>query len=132
MTTVSPEKTSHVIGKDELIHQVAARSGLSLKETTKAIDSFTEVVRESISQGREVRLMGFGTWSLREVASRQVKSIRGGKQITIPARKRVGFSVGAVLSQAAREGSVTQNTQAPRRTTTTTPTRTPGAGKTTK
>lgn len=107
MTTISPEKNNTVIGKDELIHQVAARAGLNLKETSKVIDAFTDVVREDIAQGHEVRLMGFGTWNLREVAARKVKSIRNGKQITIPARKRVGFSVGAVLSQAA------QTTQTP-------------------
>jgi len=107
MTTISPEKNTTLIGKDELIHQVAARAGLNLKETSKVIDAFTEIVREDIAQGHEVRLMGFGTWNLREVAARKVKSIRNGKQITIPARKRVGFSVGAVLSQAA------QATQAP-------------------
>lgn len=92
-----------VVGKDELIHQVAARAGVSLKETNKVIDAFTEVVREGVSQGNEVRLMGFGTWMLREVAARKVKSIRSGQQITIPARKRVGFSVGAVLAQAAEK-----------------------------
>ncbi len=102
MTTVSSEKGHAVIGKDELIHQVAAKAGLNLKETSKVIEAFTEVVREDIAQGHEVRLMGFGTWNLREVASRKVKSIRGGNQITIPARRRVGFSVGAVLSQAAQ------------------------------
>lgn len=102
MATVSPEKNTTVVGKDELIHQIAAKAGLNLKETTKVIDAFTEVVREDVAQGHEVRLMGFGTWNLRNVASRKVKSIRGGKQITIPARKRVGFSVGAVLSQAAK------------------------------
>jgi DNA-binding protein HU-beta len=102
MTTVSSEKHHSVIGKDELIHQTAARAGLSLKETGKVIDAFTEVVREELARGHEVRLMGFGTWSLRTVAPRKVKSIRGGQQITIPARKRVGFSVGAVLAQAAR------------------------------
>jgi len=102
MTTASPEKHSTVVGKDELIHQIAARAGLNLKETTKVIDAFTEVVCEDVAQGHEVRLMGFGTWNLREVAARNVKSIRGGKQITIPARRRVGFSVGAVLSQAAQ------------------------------
>ena len=101
MTTVSPEKNTNVVGKDELIHQIAAKAGLNLKETSKVIDAFTEVVREDVAQGHEVRLMGFGTWNLRDVAARKVKSIRGGKQITIPARKRVGFSVGAVLSQAA-------------------------------
>ncbi|MGB8347513.1 MAG: HU family DNA-binding protein [Ktedonobacteraceae bacterium] len=102
MATVTPDKSSPVIGKDELIHQIAARAGLNLKETTKCIDAFTEVVREDIAGGHEVRLMGFGTWGLRSVAARKVKSIRGGKPITIPARKRVGFSVGAVLSQAAQ------------------------------
>lgn len=59
------------------------------------------VVREEVAKGKEVRLMGFGTWNLRNMAARKVKSIRGGNQITIPARKRVGFSVGAVLLQAA-------------------------------
>jgi DNA-binding protein HU-beta len=107
MTTASPEKQSTVVGKDELIHQVAAKAGLNLKETSKVIDAFTEVVCEDVAQGHEVRLMGFGTWNLREVAARNVKSIRGGKQITIPARKRVGFSVGAVLSQAAQPEKLT-------------------------
>jgi DNA-binding protein HU-beta len=102
MTTATSKKSPGVIGKDELIHQIAAKAGLNLKETSKVIEAFTEVVREDIAQGHEVRLMGFGTWNLREVASRKVKSIRGGKQITIPARKRVGFTVGAVLSQAAQ------------------------------
>lgn len=102
MKTSSPAKDHIVIGKDELIHQVAARAGLNLKETSKVIDAFTEVVREDVARGHEVRLMGFGTWNLREVAARRVKSIRNGDQITIPARRRVGFSVGAVLAQAAQ------------------------------
>ena len=102
MAAVSSEKSATVVGKDELIHQIAARAGMNLKETSKVIDAFTEVVREDVAKGQEVRLMGFGTWNLRDVAPRKVKSIRGGNQITIPARKRVGFSVGAVLSQAAQ------------------------------
>ena len=102
MKASSPDKENLVVGKYELIHQIAAKAGLNLKETSKVIDAFTEVVREDVSRGQEVRLMGFGTWNLRDVAPRRVKSIRGGDQITIPARKRVGFSVGAVLSQAAQ------------------------------
>jgi DNA-binding protein HU-beta len=105
MKTNSPDREHIVVGKDELIHQIAAKAGLNLKETNKVIDAFTEVVREGVAKGYEVRLMGFGTWNLRDVAPRRVKSIRGGNQITIPARKRVGFSVGAVLSQAALDAS---------------------------
>src|SRR6202011_592192 len=120
MATATPKRSHPVVGKDELIHQVAARAGMNLKETTKVIDAFTEVVREEIAQDHEVRLMGFGTWNLRKVASRKVKSIRGGKQITIPAGKRVGFTVGAVLSQAATGITATTKTLA-RKTTTATP-----------
>jgi|SRR5258708_1402150 DNA-binding protein HU-beta len=102
MTTHASKKSATVVGKDDLVHQVAAKAGTNLRETNEIIDAFTEVVREEVSKGKEVRLMGFGTWNLRNVAARKVKSIRGGTQITIPARKRVGFSVGAVLSQAAQ------------------------------
>lgn len=102
MRTSSSDKAHMVVGKDELIYQIAAKAGMNLKETSKVIDAFTEVVREGVAKGYEVRLMGFGTWNLRDVAPRRVKSIRGGDQIIIPARKRVGFSVGAVLSQAAQ------------------------------
>ncbi|GCE29084.1 hypothetical protein KDA_45680 [Dictyobacter alpinus] len=105
MKTSSPDREHVVVGKDELIHQIAAKAGMNLKETNKVIDAFTEVVREGVAKGYEVRLMGFGTWNLRDVAPRRVKSIRGGDQITIPARKRVGFSVGAVLSQAALDAT---------------------------
>jgi len=100
MTAIS-KKSATVVGKDDLVHQVAAKAGTNLKETNGILDAFTEVVREEVAKGKEVRLMGFGTWNLRNVAARKVKSIRGGTPITIPARKRVGFSVGAVLSQAA-------------------------------
>ncbi len=119
MTTVA--KNPNVIGKDELIHQVAAKAGLNLKETSKVIDAFTEVVTEEVAQGHEVRLMGFGTWNLRDVAARNVKSIRGGRQITIPARKRVGFSVGAVLAQAAHGSTRSSSSRAMRSSRTSAP-----------
>jgi DNA-binding protein HU-beta len=105
MKTSSTNREHTVVGKDELIHQVAAKAGMNLKDTNKVINAFTEVIREGVASGHEVRLMGFGTWNLRDVAPRRVKSIRGGDQIIIPARKRVGFSVGAVLSHAAMESS---------------------------
>jgi DNA-binding protein HU-beta len=95
--------TEHTIGKGELAHQMAARSGLSLKDAEKALDAFTEVVHENLSHGREVRLIGFGSWSLRQISARTVESIRTGKDLHLPAHKRVGFSVGAKLAQAAEK-----------------------------
>ena|SRR5579859_2276814 len=108
-------KEQSIVSKDELIHQVAAKAGVNLTEANKVINAFTEVVREKVTQGHEVRLMGFGTWNLRNVAARRVKSIRGGAPITLPAHKRVGFTVGAVLAQAAEGKSTAAKAAAPTR-----------------
>ena len=94
-------ETENIVGKGELAHQMAARSGLSLKDAEKALDAFTEVVQDNLAHGKEVRLIGFGSWSLRQISARTVKSIRTGKDVSLPAHKRVGFSVGTTLSQAA-------------------------------
>ena len=107
--------TEHIVGKGELAHQMAARSGLSLKDAEKALDAFTEVVRENLARGKEVRLIGFGSWSLRPIAARKVKSIRTGKEVSLPAHKRVGFSVGTTLSQAAEAPKGKSSTPARKR-----------------
>jgi DNA-binding protein HU-beta len=107
--------TENIVGKGELAHQIAARSGLSLKDAEKALDAFTEVVRENLAQGREVRLIGFGSWSLREITARTIKSIRTGKDVSLPAHKRVGFSVGTTLSQAAEAHTGKSKTAAKKR-----------------
>src|ERR1700676_697030 len=104
--------TEDIVGKGELAHQMAARSGLSLKDAEKALDAFTEVVRENLAHGKEVRLIGFGSWSLRKIAARTVKSIRTGKDVSLPAHRRVGFSVGTTLAQAAEAHRAKSSTPA--------------------
>jgi len=101
MSTTRRGKERLVLGKDEIVHRVAASAGMSLKDTLRILNAFTEVVQEGLARGQEIRLMGFGTWSIRSTAARRVKSIRSGDQILIPEKCRVGFSVGAVLAQAA-------------------------------
>ncbi len=100
MTMISQKTQRPLLGKEELIHQVAARAGVKLDVGRSVLEAFTEVVREGIASGHDVRLYGFGTWEVRRKAGRRVKSIKGGALILIPTRDRVCFSVGATLSQA--------------------------------
>ena len=101
-TTTTPARPE-IVGKEELVHQVAARSNTNLTVVREVIEAFTEVVQENITNGRQVRIMGFGTWELRQRSPRSVKSIRGGQTITIPAHHHVGFSAGAILAAAAQQ-----------------------------
>jgi len=95
-------KTAKVVGKDELSHLVAAKAQVHVKEADAMLDAFMETIREHIAKGRQVRLIGFGSWRLRSVAARTITSIRGGTPIHIPAGKGVGFRTGSQLAEAAK------------------------------
>jgi DNA-binding protein HU-beta len=95
-------KTSKIVGKEELAHLIAARAQVELKQADAMLDALTETVREEVSKGHQVRLMGFGSWKLSAVSARTIKSIRGGAPLHIPAGKRVSFSTGSLLAQAAK------------------------------
>jgi len=91
-----------IIGKEELSHLIAARAHMELKEADKFIDALTDTVREELAKGHQVRLIGFGSWKLTSVSARTIKSIRGGAPVHLPAGKRVSFSTGSTLAEAAK------------------------------
>lgn len=98
----SNSKTPKIVGKDELSHLVAAKAHVEVKEADAMLDALMETIREQVAKGRQVRLIGFGSWRLRAVSARTIKSIRGGTPIHIPAGKRVSFSAGSLLAKAAK------------------------------
>jgi len=93
---------SKIVGKEELVHLIAAKAKVGLKEADAVLDALTETVREEVAKGHQVRLIGFGSWKLSAVSARTIKSIRGGAPVHLPAGKRVSFSVGSQLSEAAK------------------------------
>ena len=95
-------KTTKIVGKEELAHLIAARAQVALKEADAMLDALTDTVREEVAKGHQVRLMGFGSWKLTAVSARTIKSIRGGAPIHIPAGKRVSFTTGSLLAEAAK------------------------------
>jgi DNA-binding protein HU-beta len=104
-------KTTKIVGKEELTHLIAARAHVELKQADAMLDALTETVREEVSKGHQVRLMGFGSWKLSAVSARTIKSIRGGAPLHIPAGKRVSFTTGSLLAEAAKAPAPT--TKAP-------------------
>jgi hypothetical protein len=74
----------------------------------------THVFCLSLSSPTTAALL-FGSWKLRAIAARTVKSIRTGKDVSLPAHKRVGFSAGTTLSQAAEAPKGASKTAAKKR-----------------
>ena len=97
-----PTADSKIVGKEELVHLIAAKAQVALKEAEAVIDALTETVRDEVAKGNQVRLIGFGSWKLSAVSARTIKSIRSGESVHLPAGKRVSFTVGSQLSEAAK------------------------------
>ena len=88
------------MNKLDLIAEVAKNTGLTKTHATKATDALLDAVTAALKKGDEVRLVGFGTFS---VASREAttgRNPRTGEEIKIAASKQPKFKAGKVLKDA--------------------------------
>ena len=89
------------MNKTELIEAIATRSKTTKTQTTTMLNELLEVIQETIASGNDVQLVGFGTFSVTERASREGRNPATGVTMTIPAKKVVKFKPGKTLSDAA-------------------------------
>lgn len=75
------------MNKQQLVSAIAEKAGLTKKQASAAVDAFMSTVKEALSKGEEVRLVGFGTFQVRERKARKGKNPRTGEVINIPAKK---------------------------------------------
>ncbi|MBQ4165935.1 MAG: HU family DNA-binding protein [Oscillospiraceae bacterium] len=86
--------------KAELVTMVASKSGLSKKDTEKAIAGMIETITETLAKGESIQLVGFGTFEVRERAARTGINPRTKQKIQIDATKVPAFKAGRALKDA--------------------------------
>lgn len=88
------------MNKGELVSAVAEQAGLSKKDAEIATDAIFDAITSALKGGEEVRLVGFGTFSVSARAARDGRNPRTGETITIAASKQPKFSAGKGLKDA--------------------------------
>lgn len=88
------------MNKNDLVAAVSSNTGLSKAESTRAVDEVFDVITKSLKQGDEVRLVGFGTFTVSKRAATQGRNPRTGETIQIPASKQPKFRAGKGLKDA--------------------------------
>ena len=86
--------------KAELVSEVAAKSGLSKKDSEKAIAGVIEAITETLAKGESIQLVGFGTFEVRDRAARSGINPQTKKKLQIPATKVPAFKAGRGLKDA--------------------------------
>ncbi|WP_343562939.1 HU family DNA-binding protein [Kiloniella sp. b19] len=88
------------VNKNDLVAAVAEKADLSKADAGKAVDSVFEAIEGALKSGDEVRLVGFGTFSVAARAASQGRNPRTGETIQIPASKQPKFKAGKGLKDA--------------------------------
>ena len=87
------------MNKNDLVASVANGTGLSKSDSSKAVDAVFESITSALKRGDEVRLVGFGTFSVTQRAASEGRNPRTGEKIKIPASKQAKFKSGKGLKE---------------------------------
>jgi DNA-binding protein HU-beta len=88
------------VNKNDLVTAVANGTGLSKADAGKAVDGVFDAITDALKSGDDVRLVGFGTFSVAARAASEGRNPRTGDKITIPASKQPKFKAGKGLRDA--------------------------------
>ncbi len=88
------------MNKNELIDGLADKCGFSKADSGRAVDCILDCITGELKKGGEVRLIGFGTFSVSKRAARQARNPQTGATIQVPASKQAKFKAGKALKDA--------------------------------
>jgi len=88
------------VNKNDLMAAVSTSAGLSKADSTRCVETIVDTITNALKRGEEVRIVGFGTFSVTHRKATTGRNPRTGESIQIPASRRPKFSVGKALKDA--------------------------------
>jgi DNA-binding protein HU-beta len=83
------------MNKAELIQALADKTGLTKADTEKTLNALVETIIDTVADGQEVALIGFGTFKAAHRAAREGRNPATGATIQIEASVQPKFAAGA-------------------------------------
>ena len=88
------------MNKAELVEFVADKTDDTKAGAAVMVDAIIQEIENALKKGEEVRLVGFGTFSVKERAAGKGRNPATGEEIAIPASKNARFKSGQTLKDA--------------------------------
>ena len=88
------------MNKTDLVASVANATGMSKADAGNAVESVFDAISSALSEGDEVRLVGFGTFRVSQRKATQGRNPRTGETIQIMASNQPKFKAGKALKEA--------------------------------
>ena len=88
------------MNKNDLVKSVADATTMSSADAARAVDGVFDAITNSLKGGEEVRLVGFGSFSVVKRKATTGRNPRTGEAINIPASNQPKFKAGKALKEA--------------------------------
>ena len=82
------------MNKEDLVKEVAKKTKLSQKDVAEVLNATIEAITKTVSKGKKVTLVGFGSFESRNRAARLGRNPQTGKELKIPAKTVPAFTAG--------------------------------------
>ncbi len=92
--------------KFDIVERVAQICGYSKLEAAELVETVFKSIKDSLSNGEDVKISGFGNFVLRDKRSRMGRNPQSGRSMEISARRVMTFKVSQVLKEAINSGKV--------------------------
>ncbi|MFW9270897.1 integration host factor subunit alpha [Glaesserella parasuis] len=92
--------------KIEIAENLVERCGLDKRIAKQFVDDFFEEIRRSLENGEEVKLSGFGNFTVRDKKARPGRNPKTGEDIAVSARRVVVFKAGQKLRERVENAKV--------------------------
>jgi DNA-binding protein HU-beta len=91
-----------IVNKGELIDMVAGDVGCTKREAKIVVECVFENITGCLAKGDAVRLVGFGTFGVRQRAARMARNPRTGEKIQVKAMSVPFFKAGKELKEKVK------------------------------
>ena len=86
------------ITKSEIIDLLYEKTGLTRKECVSSVEATIDIIKEELGKGNDIKISGFGKWTVNSKKERKGRNPQTGEAITIGARKVVTFKPSKILN----------------------------------
>ena len=91
--------------KADLVNKISDKTGIQKVDVLVTLESFFKEVKESLKEGENVYIRGFGSFVVKERAQKIGRNIKMNTAIVIPAHHIPAFKPAKIFVDAVKKGN---------------------------
>jgi integration host factor subunit alpha len=99
--------------KSQLIENLVSKKLFRKGESAHFIENLFELMRQSLEQGEDVLITGFGKFCVREKPDRVGRNPKTGEPLPLPSRRVVTFRCSDLLREKMKQNGATSQAEDP-------------------